>query len=66
MGVYFLPDNLYGKCRKPWDAELQTNIVHVEMGKCNDDDNDGDDDPNAPVAPVCGIGSDESDSDYTT
>lgn len=48
-----------------WNKELKTKMVDVELGTVNDLDND-DADPNAPVAPVCGVdsGADASDSDY--
>ena len=63
--LYFSRDVLMSLKPFNWNKELKTKMVDVELGTVNDLDND-DADPNAPVAPVCGVdsGADASDSDY--
>ena len=42
-------------CRARFYGTLQKKILDIELQDVNDDDNNGDDNPNAPVAPTCGI-----------
>jgi len=42
-------------CRARLSGDLQKKMLDLEQQNVNDDDNNGDDNPNAPVAPTCGI-----------